>query len=40
MNNLKLYNTLGKKLESFNPINSENIRIYACGPTVYDLIHI
>ena len=40
MNDLKLYNTLGKKLESFNPINSENIRIYACGPTVYDSIHI
>ena len=40
MNNLKLYNTLGKKLENFNPINSENIRIYACGPTVYDSIHI
>tara|TARA_B110000046_G_C12990290_1_gene397547 strand:+ start:466 stop:1842 length:1377 start_codon:yes stop_codon:yes gene_type:complete len=40
MNNLKLYNTLGKKLENFKPINSENIRIYACGPTVYDSIHI
>ena len=40
MNDLKLYNTLGKKLENFNPINSENIRIYACGPTVYDSIHI
>jgi cysteinyl-tRNA synthetase len=40
MNNLKLYNTLGKKLENFNPINLENIRIYACGPTVYDSIHI
>ena len=40
MNNLKLYNTLGKKLENFNPINSKNIRIYACGPTVYDSIHI
>ena len=28
MNNLKLYNTLGKKLENFKPINSKNIRIY------------
>ena len=40
MSNLKLYNTLGKKLENFNPIDSNNVRIYVCGPTVYDDPHI
>jgi len=37
---IKIYNTLTKKLESFEPIDKNNIRIYVCGPTVYDLIHI
>ena len=40
MNNLKLYNTLERKLSNFNPIDPKNIKIYACGPTVYDFIHI
>ena len=40
MNGIKIYNTFSKKLESFDPIDNNNIRIYVCGPTVYDLIHI
>ena len=40
MNDLKLYNTLDRKLSNFNPIDPKNIKIYACGPTVYDFIHI
>ena len=40
MNNLYLYNTLEKKTSVFNPIDKNNVRMYACGPTVYDFIHI
>ena len=37
---MKLYNTLTKKLETFKPINPEEVKIYTCGPTVYDYPHI
>ena len=37
--NLKIFNTLSKKLESFIPLN-ETIKVYACGPTVYNYPHI
>ena len=37
---LKLHNTLGNKVEEFIPIDKNNIRIYACGPTVYNFSHI
>ncbi len=37
---MKFYNTLTRKKEVFEPIDEKNIRIYACGPTVYDRIHI
>ena len=37
---LKLYNTLNKKIEDFIPIDKKNIRMYVCGPTVYDSPHI
>ncbi|PPR45405.1 MAG: Cysteine--tRNA ligase [Alphaproteobacteria bacterium MarineAlpha5_Bin8] len=37
---LKIYNTLGNYKEEFVPIDSSNIRIYACGPTVYNYAHI
>jgi len=37
---LKLYNTLSAKKEIFTPLNSENVRMYVCGPTVYDHAHI
>jgi cysteinyl-tRNA synthetase len=37
---LRLYNTLTGKLEDFHPIDSGRVRMYACGPTVYDYGHI
>lgn len=37
---LFLYNTISKKKEEFIPIDSSNIRMYVCGPTLYDSIHI
>jgi cysteinyl-tRNA synthetase len=37
---LKLYNTLTRKKERFVAIDDSHLRIYACGPTVYDKIHI
>ncbi|VAV91606.1 Cysteinyl-tRNA synthetase [hydrothermal vent metagenome] len=37
---LKLYNTLTRKKEVFTPIDKDNIRMYVCGPTVYDYAHI
>src|SRR3989344_4518601 len=37
---LKIYNTLSRKIEDFEPINPPNVGIYTCGPTVYDYTHI
>ncbi|KQU50448.1 cysteine--tRNA ligase [Bosea sp. Leaf344] len=37
---LRLYNTLTRTKEDFAPIDPRNIRIYVCGPTVYDYAHI
>ncbi len=37
---MRLYNTLTGKKEEFKPINSDEVKIYACGPTVYNYIHI
>ena len=37
---LKLYNTLNNKKEKFVPVNSDHIRMYTCGPTVYNYAHI
>jgi len=37
---LRLYNTLTRTKEAFRPIDPSNVRIYACGPTVYDDAHI
>ena len=37
---LRLYNTLTRKKEVFAPIDPQNVRMYVCGPTVYDYIHI
>ena len=37
---LKLHNTLGNKKETFIPIDPNNVRVYACGPTVYSYAHI
>lgn len=35
-----LHNTLTKRKEKFMPIDAENIRMYVCGPTVYDRAHL
>jgi cysteinyl-tRNA synthetase len=37
---LKLYNTLTRERETFAPIDAGNVRLYVCGPTVYDFAHI
>ncbi len=37
---LKLYNTLTKRIEEFHPLNPPEVRMYTCGPTVYDYVHI
>jgi cysteinyl-tRNA synthetase len=37
---LSLYNTLSGKIEEFQPIQDNEVRMYSCGPTVYDYGHI
>lgn len=37
---IKIYNTLTRKKEIFEPIEPNKVRMYVCGPTVYNLIHI
>ena len=37
---LKFYNTLSRKKEIFQPMDPRNVRLYVCGPTVYDFAHI
>src|SRR5579864_3667899 len=37
---IKLHNTLGNKKEEFMPIKSGEVKIYSCGPTVYNFVHI
>ena len=37
---MKLYNTLTKKKEEFVPLEPGKVKMYVCGPTVYNLIHI
>ena len=37
---MKIYNTLTRKKEEFVPIEEGKVKIYVCGPTVYNLIHI
>jgi cysteinyl-tRNA synthetase len=37
---LKLYNTLTRERTVFAPIDAQNVRVYVCGPTVYDFAHI
>ncbi len=38
--NIFLYNTLSRKKEEFSPIDEKEVRMYTCGPTVYDYTHI
>lgn len=37
---MKIYNTLTKKVEEFNPHNKDEVTMYTCGPTVYHYAHI
>ena len=37
---IKIYNTLTKQKEVFEPIEKDHVRMYVCGPTVYNHIHI
>ena len=40
MTEIKLYNTKTRRKELFEPIDADNVRMYVCGPTVYDRAHI
>ena len=37
---LRLFNTLTKTKDDFAPLDPKNVRMYVCGPTVYDFAHI
>lgn len=37
---IKIYNTLTRKKETFQPIEENKVKMYVCGPTVYNYIHI
>src|SRR5260221_7543315 len=37
---LIIYNTLSREKEPFTPIDAGHVRLYVCGPTVYDYVHI
>ena len=37
---MKIYNTMTRKKEEFVPIDKNEIKMYSCGPTVYDYFHI
>ena len=36
----KLYNSLSRRLEAFEPADGATVRMYSCGPTVYNYVHI
>ncbi|MCK4531768.1 MAG: cysteine--tRNA ligase, partial [Candidatus Aenigmarchaeota archaeon] len=37
---LKFYNTLTRRKDEFRPLRKGLVRIYSCGPTVYDYPHV
>jgi cysteinyl-tRNA synthetase len=37
---IRLYNTLTRQIEDFKPLEGNTVRMYGCGPTVYDFAHI
>ncbi len=37
---MKIYNTMTRRKEEFVPVDKNEVKIYACGPTVYNFIHI
>ena len=40
MTQIKLHNTKTRRKEDFEPIDPRNVRMYLCGPTVYDRAHL
>ncbi|MDI9860546.1 cysteine--tRNA ligase [Flectobacillus roseus] len=40
MQSLKIYNTLTREKELFQPINAPHVGMYVCGPTVYNYVHL
>ena len=36
----RIYNTLSRSIENFEPLTPPNVGMYSCGPTVYDYQHI
>lgn len=40
MTTMKIFNTLGRKLQEFRPIKKGHVSMYSCGPTVYQYAHI
>ena len=37
---MRIYNTLSRRKEEFKPLEEGKVKMYVCGPTVYNLIHI
>ena len=37
---MKIYNTMTRKKEEFKPIQEGQVKMYVCGPTVYNFFHI
>ena len=37
---LRFYNTLTQEFEDFKPLEGNTVRMYTCGPTVYNFVHI
>lgn len=37
---LKIYNSLGREKQVFEPLAGDKVKLYVCGPTVYDLLHV
>ena len=37
---MKIYNTLTKRVEEFMPIDKNEVKMYTCGPTVYNYAHV
>ena len=40
MTTIKLHNTRPRQKEDFAPLDPDNVRMYVCGPTVYDRAHL
>lgn len=38
--NLRIYNSLSRRVEVFKPLNPGEVRMYVCGMTIYDFCHI